>query len=113
MRGHIGESMATLQAICKVLWTAYCNVAMQVFYKLNMRSHRRVHGNIARESFCKLYAKLFGEHLAALPGKCFASLMQGRSGEYMATLPGNLFATFKQRSRESMLQHYQASVSQA
>ena len=85
---------------------------MQVFYKLNTRSHRRVHGDIARESFCKLYAKLFAEHLAALPGKCFASLMRGGIGEYMAIMPRNLLATLAQGSWESILQHCQASALQ-
>ena len=59
---------------------------MQLFCNLYSSLRWQVHGNllrcrvihllVAREDFCVLYARLFGEHFAILPGYLLAMFMQ-------------------------------------
>ena len=88
------HTAAIWQSLCKVPRTAHGNLARQVFCKLNVRSLRRVYGNIARKSLCKVPGRAYGNVVRQVFSNLNARSLRRVYGNIAKQPFGKLYARF-------------------
>ena len=92
----IGCQGRFLRSLCKVIWSAFRNIAKLSFGNVNARFPKNQTAILPHKCLASFMQGHFGEYMAILKGCLLAILIKGCPENQMAMLPWHFFAIFMQ-----------------